>query len=1110
MRRNTLLFISVFISVLLFVFTANTVARATPIGVTEAWVCPTGLCGHTGSEFSTLQAALTVVAKGGTVHVAAGDYTGPVVILQDVTILGAGPADTIIHGASAVFDITSGTVVLDGVAVTGGYGYLACGGGIRVNSFATLTLSNSSVYSNTGENGGGICNWGRLFMSNTSVMSNSIGAGGPGYAGGGMSNYGRAEITGSTFVNNSASSFGGGLANAAYCTITNSSFVSNTVGKYGGGIANGWEPDEPAELELNDVTFDHNVMTFDDYMDYYEPFPGGGGLLNGVLAIVTGRGVTFTDNVAVIGPEGDGDIYPLAQGGGLYNIMGGQVDLQDTYFSGNQANKGAGMANMSMQSCLTEGTTPASWTEGRLDQPVQAQMIPVSDIRKPCAVTLTNASFIENEATFCGGAILNTAWFLPDNDYAPVDRASAQGGSILSKDAVLVLITATLHANESTLFGGGVCNGATLTGTNVWLSGNRSGWGGGVSNLDSGFMASLYFYFLDGGTDSPPDGSSSAAPQGESLLSTLTQRMGQASTAEADGCTHPASLDLTNAVFDRNQAWGAPVPIFGISQVPGAGGALLNGMVPGVFGIGGDSDMARLTNATFSSNETFEVGVTETVESLGSVLMNLANGEMTNCIVWGNRGLQQILSMSGPPTFTVTYCDIEGIALPPLNVIDEDPLFVDPLGADLITGTLDDDLRLLPDSPALNAGNDAALPPDSYDLDGDGNVTEALPIDLDGSARIAGSAVDMGAYEYGLAALPLTITKTDLRDPLPATWRIRWTIYVTNTTGAVATNVIVTDTLPAGIALYSVQTNPAASAVSGPTVVWVIPTLGSGESVQLEISAVTFSSVRGVITNQVAASHDGAPAALGEQQTTITEPPPQPTATPTPTPTPTPIPSGTTVVIKRGGPGSSLDTYIYRNQPYSNYWLEPLLKVGYKQTNASLIQFDLSPIPAGAIVDEAWLEVWAAGWSGPFSDITIGAYAISETVQISQTTWVSPELGSLWTLPGANDVVLDRRAVPESTVTTTGPLLWYRFDLSNLVREWLDGGTANNGVLLRCESCTGKFLAGSPDLAPPADELRPQPYLGPLPGNLCPYTYFFASSEYSNPAVWPRLVVRYQ
>jgi hypothetical protein len=190
--------------------------------------------------------------------------------------------------------------------------------------------------------------------------------------------------------------------------------------------------------------------------------------------------------------------------------------------------------------------------------------------------------------------------------------------------------------------------------------------------------------------------------------------------------------------------------------------------------------------------------------------------------------------------------------------------------------------------------------------------------------------------------------------------------------------------------------------------------------------------------------------------------------------------------------------------------------VGYKQTNATLIQFDLSPIPAGAKVEEAWLEVFSTGWSGPGADMVVGAYAISNTVQISQTTWMSPELASTWALPGANDVVLDRRALPESTVTTNGPLAWYRFDVTGLTQEWLDGAAANNGVLLRCESCMVRAIPIRPPVAPPDESAAegPPPTNGILmpimPGDLCPFTFFFASAEYSNPPLGPRLVVRYQ
>ena len=50
-------------------------------------------------------------------------------------------------------------------------------------------------------------------------------------------------------------------------------------------------------------------------------------------------------------------------------------------------------------------------------------------------------------------------------------------------------------------------------------------------------------------------------------------------------------------------------------------------------------------------------------------------------------------------------------------------------------------------SPVINAGNNTYVPADTADVDGDGNTTEILPIDLAGNARIQGGTVDIGAYE---------------------------------------------------------------------------------------------------------------------------------------------------------------------------------------------------------------------------------------------------------------------------------------------------------------------------------------------------------------------------
>jgi hypothetical protein len=253
-------------------------------------------------------------------------------------------------------------------------------------------------------------------------------------------------------------------------------------------------------------------------------------------------------------------------------------------------------------------------------------------------------------------------------------------------------------------------------------------------------------------------------------------------------------------------------------------------------------------------------------------------------------------------------------------------------------------------------------------------------------------------------------------------------------------------------------------------VTWTVNVPGDS-IVTLNLQAGTYSTFEGLVTNVVTVTYPGCNFhTYASQQTRVER-----CVGPEPQPTPTRVPG--TIVIP-GGVGDSQDTFVYRYMPQANYWLNPLLRVGYKQVLASILRFDLSSIPAGAVIDEAKMEIFATAWSGPNTDITIGAYAISRTVTISETTWSEAYTGDAWSGGGCNDTVIDRRPQPEFILTTSGPRKWYQFDLTALVQDWMNGVVRNNGVLLRQEVYS-------------------------------PFTFFFASSDFPDVNLRPRLVVRY-
>ena len=164
----------------------------------------------------------------------------------------------------------------------------------------------------------------------------------------------------------------------------------------------------------------------------------------------------------------------------------------------------------------------------------------------------------------------------------------------------------------------------------------------------------------------------------------------------------------------------------------------------GAFAQGGGG-ASVLMNVTFTANEAPKEGGGVRASSGSKVLLR-------NVVLWDNDNEIVIRSGSADLCHVLTEggCPLEDAVCE--NLLDVDPLFLrdpDP-GPDETWGTPDDDygdLRLQDGSPALDFGLSEFLPPDTFDLDGDGDTAEPLPLDLAGEARVVGPEVDLGAYE---------------------------------------------------------------------------------------------------------------------------------------------------------------------------------------------------------------------------------------------------------------------------------------------------------------------------------------------------------------------------
>jgi hypothetical protein len=408
-----------------------------------------------------------------------------------------------------------------------------------------------------------------------------------------------------------------------------------------------------------------------------------------------------------------------------------------------------------------------------------------------------------SQLSISGGATASRVFFVNDTSTSTFGGVTlrgltirngnaTQGGGILNNER-LTIENVVITANKA-LEGAGVHNSssATLTVRNSQLNGNQAG--GGTATSD-GFGGGLFNAGTATFTDSSINsnfvltGTAGAIVNSGTLTLQNTSISGNGAALSVGGISNSGVLKIVNSTiannhafdsggFDgaigalRNQAAGTvtvqnstisgndATVIGGISNYGSM--SLENSTVSGNIGgrdVGGifNAGILTLRNASIAGNRA-------NANNVGGIGAGLHNNNafgvvMHNTIIADNlrgpvAGISTVDNFSGPAANTASSHNLIGpgetSGLPNGGVGGNQVGVVNSLLGPLASngGAVQTHLPL-PGSPAINAGGNAQIPVDAFDVDSDANTTEPIPFDERGSGfkRINGVTVDVGAVE---------------------------------------------------------------------------------------------------------------------------------------------------------------------------------------------------------------------------------------------------------------------------------------------------------------------------------------------------------------------------
>jgi hypothetical protein len=353
--------------------------------------------------------------------------------------------------------------------------------------------------------------------------------------------------------------------------------------------------------------------------------------------------------------------------------------------------------------------------------------------------TLSNCLFLANSASYRGGGLHISHYDSPGSPSATLHNCTFRGN----------------YAGDE---GGGMFTGTSdPTLTQCTFEGNSAGYkGGGLYNSHSNSLITECTFegnFLTIGSH----GGGMYNWYGAPLVSNCTF----AGNIGYDGgglVTYSSDTVVTGCEFTGNTRWALRAGVGVVvrnsvfrdnyNALDAAGVHVINCLI-----VGNDATAVivrtvnglRLTNCAIINN-------TGT-----GIKLDSASATVENCILWNNAVELQLINHE--PAVDVAYSCIRG-GWPGTGNIDADPLFVDADGLDGIPGTEDDDLRLSPGSPCIDAGDNSVVSICARDFYDNIRFMDDPATSDTGSGSVP--IVDMGAHEF--IGIPSDCDDNDVHD----------------------------------------------------------------------------------------------------------------------------------------------------------------------------------------------------------------------------------------------------------------------------------------------------------------------------------------------------------